>query len=276
MIGGMRSLLAFVAGLLASVLLPLALVSVWTDAVVNDTDEYVETVGPLAEDERVQEAVADRVADIAVARLGPATPRTVVEQAALRVVDTELFERTWRAANRAAHPQLIDLLRDGEGVRDDGEVTLDLAPMASATVEELGVSVPVDLSGDLSFTIARSEDLREARVAYAVVDPAGFWLPVAWLGCVALVLLVARRRRGAAIWLALGSAGGLAFFLLLLGIARAVFADSLPGADAELGGAVFDVVTDSLVALVVTGIVTAVVAAVVLALVGAVRSRSTP
>ena len=62
-----------------------------------------------------------------------------------------------------------------------GEVVLDLGPMANATVQELGIPIPVSISGDLTFTIARSEDLREARVGYALVDPAGFLLPVVWV-----------------------------------------------------------------------------------------------
>ncbi len=271
MIGGMRSLVAFLAGLAACVVLPLSIASVWTDNVVNDTDEYVDTVGPLAEDEKVQEAVADRLVSIAVGQLGSVAPREVIREAALRAVDTELFARTWRAANRAAHPQLIGLLEDGEGVRDDGEVTLDLGPLAQSTLDQMGSPVQLDLGDSgLSFTIARSEDLREARVAYAVLDPAGYWLPIVWVVSVALVLLAAGSRRGAATWLAIGSALALAVFWLLLGIARAVFADSLPGADRDLGAAVFDVLTDSLVTQVITGIVIAVVVAVAAALVGMV------
>lgn len=273
MIDGMRRLLALLAGLVACVVLPLSIASLWTANVVNDRDEYVDTVGPLAEDERVQEAVADRLADLAVDRLAVPVPRPAIEEAAGQVVRTDLFSRAWRDANRAAHPQLIAVLEDGNGSRDDGEVTIDLAAMARATLERLGSPVSVDPGSDLRFTIARSEDLREARVAYAVLDPAGFWLPVVFVALVALVALVAPNRRGALTWLAIGSAISLGLFWMLLGISRAVFADSLPGADRELGAAVFDVVTDGLVTHVVTGIAVAAVVAVGLALSGLAGGR---
>ena len=274
MIGGMRSFVAFLAGLAACVVLPLAVASVWTDNVVNDTDEYVATVAPLAEDDRVQEAVAERLADLAVERVGAAAARPVIEDAALRVVDTELFARAWREANRAAHPQLLAILRDGKGVRDDGEVTLDLAAMSAATMEQLGSPISVDPGDELRFTIARSEDLREARVAYAVLDPAGAWLPVVATALAALALLFARQRRLAGTWLAVGAGAALAGFLVVLGIGRAVFADSLPGADRELGGAVFDVVTDGLVTQLGIGIGIAAMVAVAFAVAGSAGRRT--
>jgi hypothetical protein len=274
MIGGMRSLVAFLAGLAACVVLPLAITSVWTDNVVNDTDEYVGTVAPLAEDDHVQEAVAERLAELAVERLGAVAPAAVVEEAARRAVDTELFARAWREANRAAHPQLLEILRDGKGVRDDGEVTLDLAAMTGATLERLGSPVTLEPGDELRFTIARSEDLREARVAYAVVDPAGAWLPIAGVALAALSLLFARHRRLAGTWLAVGAGVALAGFLVVLGIGRAVFADSLPGADRELGGAVFDVVTDGLVTQLGIGIGIAAMAAVAFAVAGSMGKRT--
>ena len=83
MIDGMRRLLAFLAGLVACVALPLSIAAVWTDNVVNDRDEYVDTVGPLAEDSRVQEAVADRLADIALERMSLGQRRRACLGAAL-------------------------------------------------------------------------------------------------------------------------------------------------------------------------------------------------
>ena len=47
---------ASLAGLLAAVLLPLSIASVWVHGVVSDTDRYVETVTPLADDDVVKAA----------------------------------------------------------------------------------------------------------------------------------------------------------------------------------------------------------------------------
>ena len=55
----MRSALGGLCGLLAAVLLPLALVSVWLHTVVADTGEYLARVDPLAAEQRVRDAVED-------------------------------------------------------------------------------------------------------------------------------------------------------------------------------------------------------------------------
>ena len=46
---------------LGRLLAPLALVAVWTNSEVSDTDTYVATVAPLAKEPAVQDAVAQRV-----------------------------------------------------------------------------------------------------------------------------------------------------------------------------------------------------------------------
>ena len=55
----MRRALGGLCGLLAAVLLPLALVSVWLHTVVADTGEYLARVDPLAAEQRVRDAVED-------------------------------------------------------------------------------------------------------------------------------------------------------------------------------------------------------------------------
>src|SRR5687768_13962313 len=57
---------AFLAGLLlvtACALAPLAVTAVWASTQVSDTDEYVSTVAPLADDPAVQEVLSAEVTD---------------------------------------------------------------------------------------------------------------------------------------------------------------------------------------------------------------------
>ncbi|KQV18787.1 MULTISPECIES: hypothetical protein [unclassified Kitasatospora] len=56
-----RSLCAVLLILLACVLTPLSAVAAWTSSQVTDTDQYLATVTPLAEDPGVRAAVTDRV-----------------------------------------------------------------------------------------------------------------------------------------------------------------------------------------------------------------------
>lgn len=59
----MRSALSGLCGLLAGLLLPLALVSVWLHTVVADTGEYLARVDPLAAEPEVREAVEEVLVD---------------------------------------------------------------------------------------------------------------------------------------------------------------------------------------------------------------------
>src|SRR5512143_1873650 len=47
--------------ILACVLAPLSVTSVWASNQLSDTDQYVATVAPLADDPAVQSAIADKV-----------------------------------------------------------------------------------------------------------------------------------------------------------------------------------------------------------------------
>ena len=75
---GLRGLLWRLFAVLASLILPVALASAWLSTVVTDSDAYVDTVGPLASDPTVQQAVADawRALPSAPSRTRPARAST--------------------------------------------------------------------------------------------------------------------------------------------------------------------------------------------------------
>ena len=50
--------------LLAAVLAPLSVLSTWASGQLSDTDRYLATVAPLAEDPAVQAAVAARIEQV--------------------------------------------------------------------------------------------------------------------------------------------------------------------------------------------------------------------
>jgi hypothetical protein len=53
------SVISGVLVILACVLAPLSVTSVWADRVISDTDQYVKTVDPLIDDPGVQAALTD-------------------------------------------------------------------------------------------------------------------------------------------------------------------------------------------------------------------------
>ena len=165
--------MSFVALLLACVLAPLSVLSVWASTYVSDTDQYVATVAPLADDPEIQRAVAaevttavltavdvegvtadlldtlasqdqvpPRVATALPALAGPITSgvegfaQTQVE----RVLASEEFATLWAEVNRVAHTQVVRLLEgdpDGAVTAQDDTVTLNLAPIIERVKQEL-------------------------------------------------------------------------------------------------------------------------------------------
>ena len=171
-----RTIVAVLLIVLGCVLAPLAGVAVWARNQVTNTDRYVATVTPLAQDPAIQQAITDQITaqvftyiDIqalttqavdalsarvegrglppqaAAALQGLAGPvadgvqgfvRTQVE----RIVQSQAFEDAWVQANRAAHEALVKALT-GEGggaVTVEGDtVTLNLAPFIQTVKQRL-------------------------------------------------------------------------------------------------------------------------------------------
>jgi hypothetical protein len=134
-------------------------IAVWGHAVLLNTDRWVATVGPLAEDEEVTDAVAqylveevvsildvqqlatDALPDQAAFLAAPLTNAVqgfVTDQVA-DLLRTEQFHTLWVEANRFAHEQAVRLLRGEPGVvmADDGTITLNLLPVLGVVLTKL-------------------------------------------------------------------------------------------------------------------------------------------
>ena len=227
--------------LLAALILPAALASAWLATVVTDSDAYVETVGPLASDPTVQRAVADSLESTAATTVENTTGRSLdagtrdqVAAAVGQAVESQEFETAWRTANRTAHREAVRILEQDESdrrVTEDGRVLVDLGPVYDTvilTLDQEGlVNAAAMPSVAVSVPLIRASDLDRAETVYNLLDAAGFWLPALWLVLVVLTLLLATERRRAAVWLALGTIGGLLLLVVGLLIARTVLVEEL-------------------------------------------------
>ncbi|HEX6579048.1 MAG TPA: hypothetical protein VF082_11840 [Jiangellaceae bacterium] len=172
---GWRSIVSALAITLGCILAPVAVVSAWLQSVVVDTDRYVETMAPLADDPAVQSVVADAVsnqiltsidvealvdqtlgtlADVGAERGLPerATERIeglagpiasgiegFVSDRVDRFVASDRFADIWETVNRESHAQLNAALT-GESAAvqiESGEVTIQLAPIIDRVKERL-------------------------------------------------------------------------------------------------------------------------------------------
>ncbi|MFG2946787.1 hypothetical protein [Streptomyces adustus] len=252
----LRNALSAVLIALACLLAPLGALSAWAAYGLADTDRYVTTMAPLADDPDVREAVADTVGDgimrevdrrRTVVRPLRGTVAPFVHDAVRSLTRTEAFRTAWNEGNRATHDAVLRALR---GERDRA-VTVDLAPVTVAVKRHL-VDAHVALADHIPVRHARvpvlaAEDLGRLRKGYGVLEVAGFWLPVA--ACVFAVagIGLAVRRRRAITATGLGTAAGGALLALAVALGRRLTLDDLPAEVSQrAAGAVYDALTSTL------------------------------
>ncbi|MGI5451643.1 hypothetical protein ACQEWB_00330 [Streptomyces sp. CA-249302] len=275
-----RSLGSVLLILLAALLSLLSVVAVWANSIVQDTDRYVDTVGPLASDPDVQQAVTNRVTaavlaqvdvDALVKQLTDAAaqkgvpPQTakllnnldgpiesglkqLVSSTVERVVTSSAFETVWVNANRRAHTALDKALTgqaSGAVKLKDNQVVIDLGPIVAQVKDKLvaaGFSPAAKIPAvHTEFVVFASKDAGKVRSYVRVLQILGGWLPIIALLVAAAGVYVAFNRRHALI----GAALAVFLAMLVLGIGLTVARDAYlnhlpPGASQAAAGSVYD------------------------------------
>ena len=263
-----RATLAVVLVVLGALLAPVAAVAAWADALVEDTDRWVATVGPLSDEPAVQRAVTDRLttaivdaADLpqlagdltaAVAGLG-LPPRLggfveslrgpladaatdLVRRTVEHVVTSDEFSAAWVAANRTAHRQLVATLRgDPDAIAQlgpDGTLSLQLTPVIDAVRQRLverGFTLLERLPQiDATFPLVTGADLVRFQDAYRLLHALGTWLPWVSLALLVAGVLAARHRSRTLVVAGLALAGAMLVLAVGLAVGRSLYAQSLP------------------------------------------------
>lgn len=262
-----RSTASAVLIVLTCILVPVALLATWVHDIVLDTDRYVATVAPLADEPAVQDAAVHRITDAVGARvngpqaaadiaswlqsqglppraadairgLGPqldSAANQAVTKVATRVVESGAFETVWRDANRAAHNAVVHALtgegRGAVGV-SGGTVTLDVGTAVDRVKQELvdaGLK-PADKIPQVNkqLVLFHSDELAKFRKGAHLLDVVGNWFPVLVVILGAAGVLLAHRRRRALARTALGAAFACLVVAVALVVARRYYLDHLP------------------------------------------------
>ncbi len=227
---GARTAWAIVIAIIAAVLFTVAVPAVWLNRVVMDTDTWVATMAPLADDPAIQDAVAAATSDALIealdaqTRLEAVLPEQLQQLAPIIASSAEGFVRTqtttlvrsdkfseiWSELNRVGHTALIAALtgsRDAALKYEPGVLTLDvgvLAEMVQARLVDSGLSflgrVPVS-SINKQIEIFNSPVLAQASVALGVMNQLAFFIPLVAILLSAIALILATDRRKVALWL---------------------------------------------------------------------------
>jgi hypothetical protein len=141
----------------------LAIFSIWANRQLLNTDNWVSTSDRLLANERVDERLANYLAEEFTSsdnlkttleaelppRLRPlgaplsGALHELAPRIAERVLQNPNFQSLWSDANRVAHERLLEVL-DGGGSRvstENGTVTLELGPLVEQVGKEIGVGV---------------------------------------------------------------------------------------------------------------------------------------
>jgi hypothetical protein len=261
-----RALVAILV-ILSVVLVPVAGLSVWVRNLVLDTDRYVDTVAPLAENEVITNQIANRLTDRLFAEVdvqqeaqevlperaaflaGPISSgvESFAREAAKRVLASDQFETIWRNANERAHEAVDEVLTgEGENVSvKDGRVVLNLSAVIDNVVERLnerGVTVFDSLAENqknLEVELFDAGQIESARTAVRLLDRVRIVLVVLVFVLLGVALALSGNRRRTLIRWGIGLVVAMAVTAALLALGRSAFVNAAENRDAA--GAVFDI-----------------------------------
>ena len=159
----LRKILVGVLVVLTCLAITATTVDTWAHRTLLNTDEWVDTVGPLGTDPQVTAALANFVTTQIVTTLDlEQRAQDALEQAAPQAAflaapitnaiegfvhdkmvvffESQAWATFWTEANRIAHQQAVNILRGREGdvlTNENGTITLNLLPVITAVLQQI-------------------------------------------------------------------------------------------------------------------------------------------
>jgi hypothetical protein len=243
-----RGIIAWILVVLASLLIPISVISAWAITTVTNTDQYVATMAPLARNEVIinhlatkatnelfsTKIVQNKVTDALPPKAKPLVQPLVtqlkgyVHGLALKLFQSEQFGRLFDALNRRTHDTVVDILTGKQTMLTktlgkNGQVVLNLTPSLNQLIDKLnarGVTLFNPLkpiltqSNGLGLTVVQKSQVSKFSSLFNTLVTLGWALPVTAVALGVLGVVLAVQRRKTLLRLAVGI--GL-FTLLLLG-----------------------------------------------------------
>jgi hypothetical protein len=289
-----RRILAAVLIVISCILIPISGLAIFVRNQLLNTDRYVETVTPLASNPEVIATASQRITqelfdnvDVeaqvkdalprraqALAAPIAAGTRQLVEQLAVRILESDQFQQVWVEANRFAHNQVDNALTGGGKVvsTEDGKVTLNLSAIFEVVKQQLddrGISlfdsIPINALS-LKFELFDAKSLGQAQTGVDLLNKVAWALPVVALVLLGVGLWLSPHRRKSLVRWGIGVAVAMAILGAAVTIGRylyldAVVSETLPRATAA---AVFDILVrylrQGVRAVLVAGLLVALIA----------------
>ncbi|NQU38277.1 MAG: hypothetical protein HQ526_11895 [Actinobacteria bacterium] len=266
---GVRAIAAGLCLVLATLLLPLGMVGFWGQRTLTDTEQFVQTVGPLGSDPLIVQSIAasvtaaltdsvDLEAEVKKALPPEAAPLagpiasaipTFIDQATVQLLSTEQFQQLWTGAVGTLQEAIIKVLggdNSGAVQEDNGQIVLDLSVVIQEVKTELVANgltaienVPIPPAADTQIVLLNDSQVSQARTIYRITVPtAQFFIVFVALLFVAAILFSRRRIRMVGI-VGVGVLIGAGLLRALLAIAPDALTNSFIGTPWETSIAVF-------------------------------------
>lgn len=249
-LSGRRRLTVWTLIVLASVTALAASLTVWTKRQLLDGNQWTKSSSQLLADRNIRNVVSQKLVTVISRRtdveqeLRDSLPRkaqgiapvaaVALQDVTVRSVDaflgTSQAQTLWADANRTSHRTLVRILEGkkvGPVKTSDGAVVLDLGPLATKVVDQLGASRHLNL-GNVSVSgrivLVRADQLSTAQQAVRALRLLSIWLTVLAIVLYALAVFAARGHRRKTLE-ACGISLAVVGFVLLVG--RRVVGDTI-------------------------------------------------
>ncbi len=259
-----RSVAALVCVVLAALLTTPAALAYWGQRTLNDTQRYVDTVGPLVNSPEVQDAIATKVTDAIESRVdveeilnevfagviteAPRLERLVgplagainglIDREVREFVASDTFADLWVTVNTRAQQALVRVLKgDNTGAIqvEGGQIVLDLAEVIAQVQDRLVArgltiveNVPIP-DVDRQIVLLEAPQLEQARTIYAFANPVARWLLPVVAALYLAAFLLSRRRPRMTVTIGVLLAANALLVALALSIGRQLFINELAG-----------------------------------------------
>ena len=259
-----RSVAAVVCVVLAALLTTPAAIAYWGQRTLNDTQRYVDTVGPLVDSPEVQDAIATTVtgaiqsqvdveatlnevfAGVITDRprlqllIGPLSGAVngLIDREVRAFVASDTFAVVWVRVNTRAQQALVRVLEGDESgavsVQGD-QVVLDVSEVIAQVQQRLVArgltiveNVPIP-EVDKQIVLLDAAQLEQTRTIYAFANPVARWLIVVVAALFLAALLLSRRRPLMTVTIGLVLAANALLVAWALSVGRQLFINELAG-----------------------------------------------
>jgi hypothetical protein len=270
-----RGVIAWILVVLASLLIPIAVMAGWAIRTITDTNQYVATMAPLARNEVIVNHLANKatdalfsthtVRDKVTAELPPKakpivtpivnTVHDYVHNVALKVFESPKFGQLWDTLNRHTHQAVVDVLTGKQSaaaqrIEQGGAIVLKVTPALNMIADQLnarGITVfnPVKTITNQSgvyVTVVSKDQVSKFSGFFNLVVKLRWIIPVVALVLAAIGIAIAVNRRKTLLRMAIGVGLVTLLFLAALSLGRVTFLNTASShhLDTGVAAAVWD------------------------------------